>query len=82
MDGGSEEQKEKARIKAAIKENFRRVKKIQGRARRRASDLSRALSETPASARDELSATVITPRSPSYSSLPPHEAAEPEQILE
>ncbi|KAJ6084857.1 hypothetical protein N7499_004486 [Penicillium canescens] len=36
MDGASEEQKERQRIKAAINENFRRVKKMQGRARRRA----------------------------------------------
>lgn len=74
MDGGSEEQKEKNRIKAAIKENFRRVKKIQGRARRKANDLSRSLSETPAPTQgDERSNAVITPRSPSYSSLPDRE---------
>lgn len=34
MDGGQEEQKEKLRIKAAINENFRRVKKMQSRNRR------------------------------------------------
>ncbi|KAJ5403605.1 C6 transcription factor [Penicillium cosmopolitanum] len=74
MDGGPEEQKEKTRIKAAIKENFRRVKKMQGRARKRANDLSRSLSETLAPTQgDEGLHAVITPRSPPYSSLPDHE---------
>ncbi|KAH1368819.1 hypothetical protein KXW30_001370 [Aspergillus fumigatus] len=40
MDGGSEEQKERSRIKAAINQNFRHVKKRQNRAR-----MSRSLSE-------------------------------------
>lgn len=83
MDGGSEEQKEKTRIKAAIKENFRHVKKMQGRARRRANELSRSLSETPASTQgDEPPNAVITPRSPSYSSLSDHEPARSGPLLE
>lgn len=83
MDGGSEERKEKARIKAAIKENFCHVKRMQGRARRRANELSRSLSETPASTQgDELSNAVITPRSPSYSSLPDRDPPTLEPPLE
>lgn len=83
MDGGPEEQKEKSRIKAAIKENFRRVKKMQGRARKRANDLSRSLSETPApTQRAEGLHDVITPRSPSYSSLPDHERTISERSIE
>jgi hypothetical protein len=83
MDGGSEEQKEKTRIKAAIKENFRRVKKMQGRARKKANDLSRSLSETPALPQgDEELHAVNTPRSPPYLSLPDHERTISESSLE
>lgn len=75
MDGGSEELRERSRIKAAIKENFRRVKKMQYRARRSRSERepSRSSPATP-NARDEGGEgnAVITPPRPSHSpSSPP-----------
>ncbi|KAJ5306945.1 C6 transcription factor [Penicillium antarcticum] len=65
MDGASGEQKERQRIKAAINENFRRVKKLQGRARRRAREQSQALSESLMNA--EAPRAMITPPQPPYS---------------
>ncbi|KAJ5086041.1 C6 transcription factor [Penicillium argentinense] len=70
MDGGLEEKKEKSRIKAAVKENFCHVKKMQGRARRRANELSRSSFKTPTPTpthEERLPNTVITPSSPSCS---------------
>lgn len=47
MDGASEERKERSRIKVAVKENFRHVKRMQQRALRRHREQSR-ISESPA----------------------------------
>lgn len=48
MDGGPEEEKERARIKDAINQNFRHVKKMQSRARRIRSTRERTAPETRA----------------------------------
>lgn len=79
MDGALEEQKERARIKAAINENFRHVKKMQSRARRRARGQSQTRSETLPH-EEEPPNTVITPPRVSYSPSLPREAQGTKQV--
>lgn len=57
MDGASEERKERSRIKVAVKENFRHVKRMQQRALRRdrEQEQSRILSESPSLAEEDFS---------------------------
>lgn len=85
MDGGSEERKERSRIKAAIKENFRHVKKMQSR-NRGVGEESCTMSETPTDktngAGDEVlvgrshNSQIITPPHPSHSPSSPHDPAQ------
>ncbi len=85
MDGGSEERKERSRIKAAIKENFRHVKKMQSR-NRGVGEESCTMSETPTDetngAGDEVlvgrshNSQIITPPHPSHSPSWPHDPAQ------
>lgn len=83
MDGGSEERKERSRIKAAVKENFRHVKKMQSR--NRGVGESCRMFETPTNktngAGDEVivggpqNNQVIAPPHPSHSPSSPHDLA-------
>lgn len=80
MDGGSEEQRERSRIKAAVRKNFRRVKKKQAEARYGSRADTQTASETQAHAQF-VSGAKIPSRSYDNQVIQPHDAVYDSQAL-